>query len=134
MGKAEKYATVSVADTAGQYSLPERELAEEVCLGYQDPYNRMQPVTGLRWEGTVAKWDGKAGFTANQAYFIDLYTVKNGQYAFFRQFAVGGHYTSANLGNVFAANTSYAFKVTAAADETRGLSDKIGRASCRERV
>ncbi len=119
------YATVSVADTAGQYSLPERELAEEVCLGYQDPYNRMQPVTGLRWEGTVAKWDGKAGFTANQAYFIDLYTVKNGQYAFFRQFAVGGHYTSANLGNVFAANTSYAFKVTAAADETRGLSDSM---------
>lgn len=42
----------------------------------QSPYNRMQAVSGLRWDGGTAHWDARADFTANQVYRIDLYTVE----------------------------------------------------------
>ena len=115
------YAAVSAKDEAGGYTLPTGEQVEETLFGLQDPYNRMQPVTGLAWDGTTAKWDGKSGFTAAQFYSIDLYTVTEtpggDTYTFVSSFSVGGNHTSANLGNVFTAETRYAFKIWAVPDE-----------------
>lgn len=55
-------------------------------VGWQDPYTRMKPVTGLQWDGTLAKWTGKDNFTADQAYKLELYEVINGKYGFVKAF------------------------------------------------
>lgn len=116
MEEAAYYATVSVVDSEGKFSLPESEYVEKAVYGFQSPYNRMKPVTGLSWDGSTAVWEEKTGFTANEYYLLKLYTVKDGGYTFFRQFIVGGDHTSASLSNAFAAGGSYAFTVTAVPD------------------
>ena len=105
--------------------------AERRIVGYQEPYNRMTAVTGLRWEGTTAKWNGRENFSG--AYRIDLYTVTgegtDAVYTHFKTFALSGNYTSANFANAFAAGKKYAFTVTAIGDqsllEELGLTDSI---------
>ena len=105
--------------------------AERRIVGYQEPYNRMTAVTGLRWEGTTAKWNGRENFSG--AYRIDLYTVTgegtDAVYTRFKTFALSGNYTSANFANAFAAGKKYAFTVTAIGDqsllEELGLTDSI---------
>lgn len=105
--------------------------AERRIVGYQEPYNRMTAVTGLRWEGTTAKWNGRENFSG--AYRIDLYTVTgegtDAAYTHFKTFALSGNYTSANFANAFAAGKKYAFTVTAIGDqsllEELGLTDSI---------
>lgn len=105
--------------------------AEDEIVGDQEPYNRMTAVTGLRWEGTTAKWNGRENFSG--AYRIDLYTVTGGGtdavYTHFKTFALSGNYTSANFANAFAAGKKYAFTVTAIGDqsllEELGLTDSI---------
>lgn len=105
--------------------------AEDKIVGDQEPYNRMTAVTGLRWEGTTAKWNGRENFSG--AYRIDLYTVTgegtDAVYTHFKTFALSGNYTSANFANAFAAGKKYAFTVTAIGDqsllEELGLTDSI---------
>lgn len=105
--------------------------AEDEIVGDQEPYNRMTAVTGLRWEGTTAKWNGRENFSG--AYRIDLYTVTgegtDAVYTHFKTFALSGNYTSANFANAFAAGKKYAFTVTAIGDqsllEELGLTDSI---------
>ena len=105
--------------------------AERRIVGDQEPYNRMTAVTGLRWEGTTAKWNGRENFSG--AYRIDLYTVTGegtgAVYTHFKTFALSGNYTSANFANAFAAGKKYAFTVTAIGDqsllEELGLTDSI---------
>ena len=105
--------------------------AERRIVGDQEPYNRMTAVTGLRWEGTTAKWNGRENFSG--AYRIDLYTVTgegtDAVYTHFKTFALSGNYTSANFANAFAAGKKYAFTVTAIGDqsllEELGLTDSI---------
>lgn len=105
--------------------------AEDEIVGDQEPYNRMTAVTGLRWEGTTAKWNGRENFSG--AYRIDLYTVTgegtDAVYIHFKTFALSGNYTSANFANAFAAGKKYAFTVTAIGDqsllEELGLTDSI---------
>lgn len=105
--------------------------AEDEIVGDQEPYNRMTAVTGLRWEGTTAKWNGRENFSG--AYRIDLYTVTgegtDAAYTHFKTFALTGNYTSANFANAFAAGKKYAFTVTAIGDqsllEELGLTDSI---------
>lgn len=105
--------------------------AEDEIVGDQEPYNRMTAVTGLRWEGTTAKWNGRENFSG--AYRIDLYTVTGegagAVYTHFKTFALSGNYTSANFANAFAAGKKYAFTVTAIGDqsllEELGLTDSI---------
>lgn len=105
--------------------------AEDEIVGDQEPYNRMTAVTGLRWEGTTAKWNGRENFSG--AYRIDLYTVTgegtDAVYTLFKTFALSGNYTSANFANAFAAGKKYAFTVTAIGDqsllEELGLTDSI---------
>lgn len=105
--------------------------AEDEIVGDQEPYNRMTAVTGLRWEGTTAKWNGRENFSGT--YRIDLYTVTGGGtgavYTHFKTFALSGNYTSANFANAFAAGKKYAFTVTAIGDqsllEELGLTDSI---------
>lgn len=105
--------------------------AEDEIVGDQEPYNRMTAVTGLRWEGTTAKWNGRENFSG--AYRIDLYTVTgegtDADYTHFKTFALSGNYTSANFANAFAAGKKYAFTVTAIGDqsllEELGLTDSI---------
>ncbi len=105
--------------------------AEDEIVGDQEPYNRMTAVTGLHWEGTTAKWNGRENFSG--AYRIDLYTVTgegtDAVYAHFKTFALTGNYTSANFANAFAAGKKYAFTVTAIGDqsllEELGLTDSI---------
>lgn len=105
--------------------------AEDEIVGDQEPYNRMTAVTGLHWEGTTAKWNGRENFSG--AYRIDLYTVTGEGtdvvYTHFKTFALSGNYTSANFANAFAAGKKYAFTVTAIGDqsllEELGLTDSI---------
>ena len=105
--------------------------AEDEIVGDQEPYNRMTAVTGLHWERTTAKWNGRENFSG--AYRIDLYTVTgegtDAVYTHFKTFALSGNYTSANFANAFAAGKKYAFTVTAIGDqsllEELGLTDSI---------
>lgn len=124
------YASVA-AETDGQTVCCDIKTAERRIVGYQEPYNRMTAVTGLRWEGTTAKWNGRENFSG--AYRIDLYTVTgegtDAVYTHFKTFALSGNYTSANFANAFAAGKKYAFTVTAIGDqsllEELGLTDSI---------
>lgn len=124
------YASVA-EETDGQTVCCDIKTAERRIVGYQEPYNRMTAVTGLRWEGTTAKWNGRENFSG--AYRIDLYTVTgegtDAVYTHFKTFALSGNYTSANFANAFAAGKKYAFTVTAIGDqsllEELGLTDSI---------
>lgn len=124
------YASVA-KETDGQTVCCDIKTAERRIVGYQEPYNRMTAVTGLHWEGTTAKWNGRENFSG--AYRIDLYTVTgegtDAVYTHFKTFALSGNYTSANFANAFAAGKKYAFTVTAIGDqsllEELGLTDSI---------
>ena len=130
LGDGVYYASVA-EETAGQTVCCSVATAEQEIVGNQEPYNRMTAVTGLRWEGTTAKWNGRENFSG--AYRIDLYTVTgegaNAVYTLFKTFALSGNYTSANFANAFAAGKKYAFTVTAIGDqsllEELGLTDSI---------
>lgn len=124
------YASVA-EEKDGQPVCCDIKTAEDEIVGDQEPYNRMTAVTGLRWEGTTAKWNGRENFSG--AYRIDLYTVTgegtDAVYTHFKTFALSGNYTSANFANAFAAGKKYAFTVTAIVDqsllEELGLTDSI---------
>lgn len=124
------YASVA-EETDGRPVCCDIKTAEDEIVGDQEPYNRMTAVTGLRWEGTTAKWNGRENFSG--AYRIDLYTVTGegtgAVYTHFKTFALSGNYTSANFANAFAAGKKYAFTVTAIGDqsllEELGLTDSI---------
>lgn len=124
------YASVA-EEKDGQPVCCDIKTAEDEIVGDQEPYNRMTAVTGLRWEGTTAKWNGRENFSG--AYRIDLYTVTgegtDAAYTHFKTFALSGNYTSANFANAFAAGKKYAFTVTAIGDqsllEELGLTDSI---------
>ncbi len=130
LGDGVYYASVA-EETDGQPVCCDIKTAERRIVGYQEPYNRMTAVTGLHWEGTTAKWNGRENFSG--AYRIDLYTVTgegtDAVYAHFKTFALSGNYTSANFANAFAAGKKYAFTVTAIGDqsllEELGLTDSI---------
>lgn len=124
------YASVA-KEKDGQPVCCDIKTAEDEIVGDQEPYNRMTAVTGLHWEGTTAKWNGRENFSG--AYRIDLYTVTgegtDAVYTHFKTFALSGNYTSANFANAFAAGKKYAFTVTAIGDqsllEELGLTDSI---------
>ena len=130
LGDGVYYASVAKEED-GQPVCCDIETAEDEIVGDQEPYNRMTAVTGLRWEGTTAKWNGRENFSG--AYRIDLYTVTgegtDAVYTHFKTFALSGNYTSANFANAFAAGKKYAFTVTAIGDqsllEELGLTDSI---------
>lgn len=124
------YAAVAV-ETDGQAAHVSSEQVNKKVVGIQSPYNRMKTVTGVKWDGATAKWEGRGNFTG--IYKIDLYLVsgseENYTYTSFRSFSLPGQYTSANLANAVAAEKQYAFTVTAIADSTidqdLGLTDSI---------
>ena len=124
------YASVA-EEKDGQPVCCDIKTAEDEIVGDQEPYNRMTAVTGLCWERTTAKWNGRENFSG--AYRIDLYTVTgegtDAVYTHFKTFALSGNYTSANFANAFAAGKKYAFTVTAIGDqsllEELGLTDSI---------
>lgn len=130
LGDGVYYASVAKEED-GQPVCCDIKTAERRIVGDQEPYNRMTAVTGLRWEGTTAKWNGRENFSG--AYRIDLYTVTgegtDAVYTHFKTFALSGNYTSANFANAFAAGKKYAFTVTAIGDqsllEELGLTDSI---------
>ena len=130
LGDGVYYASVA-KETDGQTVCCDIKTAERRIVGDQEPYNRMTAVTGLHWEGTTAKWNGRENFSG--AYRIDLYTVTgegtDAVYTHFKTFALSGNYTSANFANAFAAGKKYAFTVTAIGDqsllEELGLTDSI---------
>lgn len=111
------YAAVVPMNSDGTYIVPSMDTVEAEVIGFQNPYDRMKPVTDLKWDGTRAKWSAKDNFTANQIYTVKLYTVENDQYTFFKSFEISGMYNAADFGNVFAAETDYAFTVTAHSDQ-----------------
>lgn len=124
------YAAVAV-ETDGQAAYVSSAQVNDEVVGVQSPYNRMKTVTGVKWDGATAKWDGRENFTG--IYQIDLYWVDGSEgnytYTFFRSFSMPGQYTSANLANAVAAEKQYAFTVTAIADSTidreLGLTDSV---------
>lgn len=111
------YAAVVPMNSDGTYIVPSMYKVEAEVIGFQNPYDRMKPVTDLEWDGTRAKWSAKDNFTANQIYTVKLYTVEEDKYTFFKSFEISGMYNAADFGNVFAAETDYAFTVTAHSDE-----------------
>lgn len=127
------YYASAAAETDGRTAYAPLAQVESEVATMQSPYNRMQAVSGLRWDGGTARWDARADFTASQIYRIDLYTVEGSDddltYTFYRSFSMPGQYAAANFSNVFAAEKRYAFTVTALSDsetESRsGLSDSI---------
>lgn len=124
------YAAVAV-EADGQAAYVSSARVNNEIVGIQSPYNRMKTVTGVKWDGATAKWDGRENFTG--IYQIDLYLVsgsgENLTYTFFRSFSMPGQYTAANLANAVAAEKQYAFTVTAIADSTidreLGLTDSV---------
>ena len=125
------YAAVAV-ETDGKTAYVFSAQVNDEVVGIQSPYNRMKTVTGVKWDGATAKWDGRENFTG--IYQIDLYWVdgSEGNYTYntsFRSFSMPGQYTAANLANAVAAEKQYAFTVTAIADSTidreLGLTDSI---------
>lgn len=124
------YAAVAV-ETDGKTAYVFSAQVNDEVVGIQSPYNRMKTVTGVKWDGATAKWDGRENFTG--IYQIDLYLVsssgENRTYTFFRSFSMPGQYTAANLANAVAAEKQYAFTVTAIADSTidreLGLTDSV---------
>ena len=124
------YAAVAV-ETDGKTAYVSSAQVNDEVVGIQSPYNRMKTVTGVKWDGATAKWDGRENFTGT--YKIDLYWVDGSEgnytYTFFRSFSLPGQYTAANLANAVAAEKQYAFTVTAIADSTidreLGLTDSI---------
>ena len=124
------YAAVAV-ETDGKTAYVFSAQVNDEVVGIQSPYNRMKTVTGVKWDGATAKWDGRENFTG--IYQIDLYLVSGSEgnytYTFFRSFSMPGQYTSANLANAVAAEKQYAFTVTAIADSTidreLGLTDSV---------
>ena len=127
------YYASAAAETDGRTAYAPIAQVESEIMPLQSPYNRMQAVSGLRWDGGTAHWDARADFTANQVYRIDLYTVEGSRddltYTFYRSFSMPGLYSAANFSNAFAAEKKYAFTVTALSDretESRnGLTDSI---------
>ncbi len=111
------YAAVVPMNSDGTYIIPSMYKVEAEVIGFQNPYDRMKPVTDLEWDGTRAKWSAKNNFTADQIYTVKLYTAEDGKYTFFKSFEISGVYNAADFGNVFAAETDYAFTVTAHSDE-----------------
>lgn len=124
------YAAVAV-ETDGKTAYVFSAQVNDEVVGIQSPYNRMKTVTGVKWDGATAKWDGRENFTG--IYQIDLYLVSGSEgnytYTSFRSFSMPGQYTSANLANAVAAEKQYAFTVTAIADSTidreLGLTDSV---------
>lgn len=124
------YAAVAV-ETDGKTAYVFSAQVNDEVVGVQSPYNRMKTVTGVKWDGATAKWNGRENFTG--IYQIDLYLVSGSEgnytYTFFRSFSMPGQYTAANLANAVAAEKQYAFTVTAIADSTinreLGLTDSI---------
>ena len=124
------YAAVAV-ETDGQAAYVSSAQVNDEVVGIQSPYNRMKTVTGVKWDGATAKWNGRENFTG--IYQIDLYLVDNSgetpAYTPFRSFSMPGQYTAANLANAVAAEKQYAFTVTAIADSTidreLGLTDSV---------
>ena len=98
LGDGVYYASVA-KETDGQTVCCDIKTAERRIVGDQEPYNRMTAVTGLHWEGTTAKWNGREKFSG--AYRIDLYTVTGegtgAVYTHFKTFALSGNYTYKNL-------------------------------------
>ena len=113
------YAAVAV-EADGQTAYVSSAQVNDEVVGIQSPYNRMKTVTGVKWDGATAKWNGRENFTG--IYQIDLYLVDNSgeppAYTPFRSFSMPGQYTAANLANAVAAEKQYAFTVTAIADST----------------
>ncbi len=112
------YAAVAAMDADGDCKMPTLSTIEEEVVGWQNPYDRLKKVTGLAWDETKAVWNGKDNFTENEIYTIKLYTVDgNGSeakdYKFFKSFEVNGIYHASNFKNMFAAETNYAFTITA---------------------
>ena len=124
------YAAVAV-EADGQTAYVSSAQVNDEVVGIQSPYNRMKTVTGVKWDGATAKWNGRENFTG--IYQIDLYLVDNSgeppAYTPFRSFSMPGQYTAANLANAVAAEKQYAFTVTAIADSTidreLGLTDSV---------
>ena len=112
------YAAVAAMDADGDCKMPTLSTIEEEVVGWQNPYDRLKKVTGLAWDGTKAVWNGKDHFTENEIYTIKLYTVDGDgseakDYKFFKSFEVNGIYYASDFKNMFAAETNYAFTITA---------------------
>ena len=111
------YAAVVPMQKNGSFIMPLQEQVDKEILSYQIPFNRMKPVTGLKWDGTTAVWDGKSYFDTDEVYTVKLYKVngtqENYKYEFFKSFEVSGERNSIDLGNVFTAETTYTFTVIA---------------------
>ena len=121
LGEGVYYAAVVAMNADGSCIMPTADDVEDKVIGYQSPYNRLKKVTGLKWDEntkTKAIWDAKDNFTENDQYTINLYKVtgkgeKAEDFHFFKSFQVSGKVHASDFRNAFAAETDYAFTVTA---------------------
>ena len=121
LGEGVYYAAVVAMNADGSCIMPTADDLEDKVIGYQSPYNRLKKVTGLKWDEntkTKAIWDAKDNFTENDQYTINLYKVtgkgeKAEDFHFIKSFQVSGKVHASDFRNAFAAETDYAFTVTA---------------------
>lgn len=121
LGEGVYYAAVVAMNADGSCIMPTANDVEDKVIGYQSPYNRLKKVTGLKWDEntkTKAIWDAKDNFTENDQYTINLYKVtgkgeKAEDFHFIKSFQVSGKVHASDFRNAFAAETDYAFTVTA---------------------
>ncbi len=113
LGDGRYHAAVTPTGTAQ----PDLAYAQEHLFGYDVPYNRLSPVTGLAWDGTRATWTPKAGFGAGDAYVVTVYKLDgNGEVLSTHIQSVPGSYSRVDCSGSFAVGGRYAFSVTALAD------------------
>lgn len=112
LGDGRYYAAVTPAGT----TQPDLAYAQEHLFGYDTPYNRLSPVTGLAWDGTRATWTPKPGFTEADGYAITLYRLdQDGVATALVPQSIPGNYSRVDCAASFSVGGRYAFTVTALA-------------------
>lgn len=105
------------AVTPAGETVPSLDYVRENLFGYDTPYNRLSPVTGLAWDGTRATWTPKAGFGPGDAYAVTVYKLDgDGKVLSTHVQSVPGNYSRVDCSGSFTVGGRYAFSVTALAD------------------
>lgn len=112
LGDGRYYAAVTAAGAA----VPTLEYVRKNIFGYDTPYNRLAPVTGLAWDGTRATWTAKEGFDKDDAYAVTVYKLDPaGNVLSTHVQSVPGNYSRVDCSGSFTVGGRYAFSVSALA-------------------
>ncbi len=130
LGESRYYATVTATGAevpSAKFVWGTEDSLDEVYAGdvQMAPYNRMNPITNLRWEGTKACWDPKPYFDGDEdGYALTLYQKDSSdKWVEGRTLDVPGSYSKLNCVSYFTVGGIYKFTVTALDDAAFGYSE-----------